>query len=61
MSKKTDELLQKAKSLNNPELADAIEALEFLGEEATANHQEYKDLAELFEVAESGDEGRSGS
>lgn len=52
MSKTTQDLLDKAKSLNDERLTDAIEALEFLGEEATANHQEYKDLKYLVENGE---------
>lgn len=49
MSKKTDDLLAKAKSLNDDSLTDAIEALDFLGSEATANHQEFKDLEAQME------------
>lgn len=49
MSKKTDDLLAKAKSMNDESLTDAIEALDFLGGEATANHQEFKDLEALME------------
>ena len=52
MSKKTDDLLAKAKSLDDGSLTDAIEALEFLGDEATANHQEFKDLEALVEKKE---------
>lgn len=48
MSKKTDDLLAKAKSMNDESLTDAIEALDFLGDEATANHQEFKDLEKLM-------------
>lgn len=52
MSKKTDDLLAKAKSLDDGSLTDAIEALEFLGDEATANHQEFKDLEALVKRKE---------
>ena len=52
MRKKTDDLLAKAKSMNDASLTDAIEALEFLGDEATANHQESKDLEALVEKME---------
>lgn len=51
MSNKTQELLSQAKEMNNPDLADAIEALEFLKGEATANHQEYQILVDLVEMA----------
>ena len=53
MSKKTDDLLAKAKSLNDDRLTDAIEALDFLGSEATANHQEFKDLEAQMEGLDS--------
>ncbi len=52
MSKKTDDLLAKAKSLDDGSLTDAIEALEFLGDEATANHQEFKELEALVKRKE---------
>lgn len=47
MSEKTKSILVEAKAMNSPDLADAIEALEFLKDEATANNQEYKDLVDL--------------
>ena len=52
MNKKIEEILNKAKAMNNPDLADAIEALEFLGGGATDNNQEYNDLVEMVAMVE---------
>jgi hypothetical protein len=52
MSKEIDELLVKARAEGNTDLADAIEALEFLGDEATVNNQEYKDLVDLVKMVQ---------
>ena len=52
MNKKIEEILNKAKAMNNPDLADAIEALEFLGGGATDNNQEYNYLVEMVAMVE---------
>lgn len=41
-----------AEKVDNAELKDCIEALEFLGEDAKGNTQEYKDLKEVVEKIE---------
>ena len=56
MSKVTQELLAKAEALNHVGLSGAIEALKFLGDDATGNNQEYKDLKALVEKVEAGEE-----
>lgn len=52
-TKVVKELIATANSLlekvNDAELKDSIEALEFLGEDANGNSQEYKDLKEVVE------------
>lgn len=56
MSKATEELLAKAEALKHVGLSGAIEALKFLGDDATGNNQEYKDLKALVEKVEAGEE-----
>lgn len=56
MSKVTQELLAIAEALNHVGLSGAIEALKFLGDDATGNHQEYKNLKALVEKVEAGEE-----
>lgn len=59
-SKVVIELLETAKALavevENAELTDCIEALEFLGEDADGRTQEYKDLKEVVEKLEGADD-----
>jgi len=64
MTKAVKELLATAKALaekvNNEELNDSIEALEYLGDEAKASTQEYKDLQSLVKELqeEQGEKGK---
>lgn len=56
MTKAVQDLLNKANELDqkvdNPELKECIEALEYLGDDAKGTSQEYKDLKEIVEKIE---------
>ena len=56
MTNAVKELLDKAKELEtkveNPELSESIEALEYLGDDANGKAQEYKDLKEIVSKIE---------